>query len=185
MSHRVCVGSRLYSCGKCCLWPQILVVGHTAFKRCLFVLNQHLCRQPALLMDLQDGIGVLLDNQTRSSGKWLTKQLQWPLAPSRKHGVLLWQQSFTAGLESATPAWSLTSFRAVNTRPPGLRHWPDRSTFFTIKRQTRTAQVTLSVWQLVIQDQWTSQITCPSVLQWTLLVSRSFLSELFSGLSSR
>lgn len=50
--HRVHVGSGLSSCGKCCLGPQVLVVGHVAYKCCLFVLNQHLYRQPALLPDL-------------------------------------------------------------------------------------------------------------------------------------
>lgn len=64
-----CVGSRLPSCGKGCLCPHILVVGHKASKCCLSVLNQHLCRQPAPLPDLQARLLVLLDNQHRSSGK--------------------------------------------------------------------------------------------------------------------
>lgn len=68
-SCRVRVGSGLSSCGKCCLCPQVLVVGHEAAKCSLSVLHQHLCRQPAPLLDLQDSLMVLLGSQHRGSGK--------------------------------------------------------------------------------------------------------------------
>lgn len=77
---------------------------------------------------------------------------------------ILWEQYIPDLLLS----WALTLDKCMQPQ----------STFFVIRQQNSSSH-TISM--SVIQNQWTSKITCPSALLWTLLVRRSFLSELFSS----